>query len=87
MRSRGVVATVRPRNGATRQMHGLFVDRVQPSDAGGRSVSARQVSITLAGLDAEGVLAGDQVDVSGATYSVRSQSGDGNVRTLELAPA
>lgn len=86
MRSRGTVATLRPRNGATRQTHGIFSDRVALADAGGRPVAGREISLTLTALAAEGVLPGDQVDVAGATYAVRSQSGDGNIRTLELAP-
>ena len=87
MRSRGMLATLRQRGGATRQVHGLFTDRVSPADAGRLSVASREASITLSALDAEGVLAGDQVDVGGAAYVVESQSGDANVRTIALAPA
>ena len=84
LRAHGKLATLRRAHGPTRQVHGVYRDRIEPAEAGGRSIASREVSLTLATLDAEGLLPGDVVDVAGGTWRVRSLTGDGTAQTLAL---
>ena len=79
------MARLRPRNGASKDVYGLYASSTRPADVGDRSVARRSATLTLAARDAEGVAARDQVDVGDVAHDVRSVASAGPITTLELA--
>ena len=87
LRGRGVPATLRPAGAATRHVRGVMTRSSERVLVGERPVAETTTTLALAAADAEGMEAGDGVDVAGDKWEVVAALPSTSSTVLELKVA